>query len=1158
MSDNTVSFKIKITGSDGIKEAEVSVQNLGKAFTGAKGDAESLSKALANSDRMVQALEEVASAVKTLKEDIQKLTDLMGQGIQSATQKLDSIGEGTEKLRDSVNSLNNDTDKLRNSLINSNQAVQAFEQMNSAVQGLQTAMHGLADIYAVQAQAETRLSTVMRNTMDATEADIQAIKNLASAQQELGVIGDEVQLSGAQELATYLGQKESLEKLIPVMNDMIAQQYGYTASAESAVGIATMMGKVMEGQTEALSRYGYSFTEAQKQILKFGTEEERAATLAEVIEESVGGVNAALAATDYGKIVQANNKLGDMKEQLGAIVAPAMTAVDKIASISIAFAGIGKGIATLKSLHTTLKSLTVATKLQEVATKMLGKAGITAAAGTNTLKIAVIGLQAAISFGLFAAVQGLVWLFGKLDGAIKGAKNAKEEFAKASEEARAQFDSETSALQGLIGTIQDENAARADQVEAIAELEEKYPDLVAKYIDEQGHITNLIGLQRELNRLRAGERFRSDREKLEEYKSELEKWKKWQKAATVPGVIDPVGRTGKLFYIDKKVEYWETMVNEQQAQVERNKATEWKARLKDSTREELDRMLEDTRKLGGDWGGTGAGKQSKIADIEAEIASRESAKPTENKAYWEDVRKKKQAEYDAIPTQELGSQKALTLKGEIEEATAKIDSYKIETHPGKTGKKENEAYKAEIQAAEKAQREKETALKNQYLLSGDKEAYDTGMEAAAIEGLEAQKAIAEKYGQDTTKIEQSLIDARIQQRENEYNRKLALLNEASEQEMDCLKEQLENNEITRKEYDLKTQQEEQWNNQLRLKLAEEYGKDTADILRDQHERGIRIEGMHYEAEAELAVTHYSSEQAILTRQLADGLLTQEQYDRQMLEEKVKYYRQLLDLDEAYNKSNTGNTQAWLDARIDLRNFDQSAADKKAQKTGTPLKNAGDAWSGLKGVAGSIRDIKSAIEDTDNAWDALTRTVDGFIGAVKNVTSVIEAIKNITEATRTMAQAKTMATARFVAGNAEESASELASAGVAVSASGVKARAARTEATANAAAAVTGAGKSVASIPWVGAALAVAAIASVIASLARIPKFANGAIVYGPTVGLMGEYPGASGNPEVIAPLSKLQGLLGGGMGRQEVRFRIEGRELVGILNKQNNIYQRNS
>ncbi len=56
-----------------------------------------------------------------------------------------------------------------------------------------------------------------------------------------------------------------------------------------------MMGKVIEGQTGALSRYGYSFTEAQEQILKFGTEEQMAATLAEVIGQAVGGVNKALA-----------------------------------------------------------------------------------------------------------------------------------------------------------------------------------------------------------------------------------------------------------------------------------------------------------------------------------------------------------------------------------------------------------------------------------------------------------------------------------------------------------------------------------------------------------------------------------------------------------------------------------------------------------------------------------------------------------------------------------------------------------------------------------------------------------------------------------------------------------------------------------------------
>jgi TP901 family phage tail tape measure protein len=42
----------------------------------------------------------------------------------------------------------------------------------------------------------------------------------------------------------------------------------------------------------------------------------------------------------------------------------------------------------------------------------------------------------------------------------------------------------------------------------------------------------------------------------------------------------------------------------------------------------------------------------------------------------------------------------------------------------------------------------------------------------------------------------------------------------------------------------------------------------------------------------------------------------------------------------------------------------------------------------------------------------------------------------------------------------------------------------------------------------------------------IPAFANGGIVSGPTIGLMGEYPGARSNPEVIAPLSKLENMLG--------------------------------
>lgn len=173
--------------------------------------------------------------------------------------------------------------------------------------------------YNAQSVAETKLAAVMRNTMNATQDQVQSIMDLTAAQQKLGVIGDEIQLAGAQELSTFVTKKESVERLIPAMNDMLAQQYGLNATQEQAVTIAQMMGKVLDGQTGALSRYGYSFTEAQERVLKHGTELERTAMLSEVLTQYVGGVNEALAQTPEGKLKQAANNAGDLMERMGAL-----------------------------------------------------------------------------------------------------------------------------------------------------------------------------------------------------------------------------------------------------------------------------------------------------------------------------------------------------------------------------------------------------------------------------------------------------------------------------------------------------------------------------------------------------------------------------------------------------------------------------------------------------------------------------------------------------------------------------------------------------------------------------------------------------------------------------------------------------------------------
>jgi hypothetical protein len=80
-----------------------------------------------------------------------------------------------------------------------------------------------------------------------------------------------------------------------------------------------------------------------------------------------------------------------------------------------------------------------------------------------------------------------------------------------------------------------------------------------------------------------------------------------------------------------------------------------------------------------------------------------------------------------------------------------------------------------------------------------------------------------------------------------------------------------------------------------------------------------------------------------------------------------------------------------------------------------------------------------------------------------------------------------------------------------------------------------------------------AVGGVLSAFAAIPKFADGGIVSGPTMGIMGEYAGAKSNPEVIAPLDKLQNMIGGASQNSNVnvsgQFKIQGQDLVMALQK---------
>lgn len=170
---------------------------------------------------------------------------------------------------------------------------------------------------AVQTEAETKLTTVMRQRMNASDKAVKSVESYASALQEAGVVGDEVQLAGAQQLATFLKTDEALKSLMPAMNNLAVQQNGVNVTSQSMVSIGNLMGKVMQGQTSALTRVGITFDEAQEKVLKYGNEQERAAMLAQVITDNVGEMNSAIASTPAGQLQKVKNSFGDIMETLG-------------------------------------------------------------------------------------------------------------------------------------------------------------------------------------------------------------------------------------------------------------------------------------------------------------------------------------------------------------------------------------------------------------------------------------------------------------------------------------------------------------------------------------------------------------------------------------------------------------------------------------------------------------------------------------------------------------------------------------------------------------------------------------------------------------------------------------------------------------------------
>ena len=405
-----------------------------------------------------------------------------------------------EELGRAVRSVQDESEKAKRAVLTWSEASQAIGVLQDTIGELQGVVSDLTSAYQVQLVAETQLQTIMRQRMGATDAEIQSVKDLCSAQQELGVIGDEVQLSGAQQMATFLQNKQSLDVLIPAMNNLVAQQNGLNATNQDAVSIGNMMGKAMQGQVEVLQRVGITFTDAQKQVLQFGNESERAAMLAQVITDNVGNMNAELAKTDAGKWKQTSNWLGDIKEKLGEMVQGIAPAITMLSQLTIAGTGVAKLstsiYASVKAVYTLTTSTQILSQTKTAAisiSRVLSACyhgetigATTAAVATRALGVAVKSLLVSTGVGLAVVALGeaISYLTSSSDDATNsvGKLSEAEEQAKAAHQQTAQqIASVRSEMDLNIAKLKDFKGNKEQEKSLVQQMNSKYGEAIGYY-----------------------------------------------------------------------------------------------------------------------------------------------------------------------------------------------------------------------------------------------------------------------------------------------------------------------------------------------------------------------------------------------------------------------------------------------------------------------------------------------------------------------------------------------------------------------------------------------------------------------------------------------------------------------------------------------------
>lgn len=269
-------------------------------------------------------------SILSFQDKMSAVIEKVSQTLKTATQSSNVAQKSFENLENTANNVSNGFSSMQSSIITLSSAFQLFNQVKGIISGVNAKVNEFISYTQTEMRMQDQLSIITKQRIGLTDDEIRSLYDLASAQQRVGIVGDEVTVAGMAGIAAFVRQKSSIEALTPVMDNLAVKMYGYNATAESMDMISKSLGKAMLGDVGALSRMGVKIDDNQKKWLMTLNEEQRAIELANLITSVTGDMNEEMAKTPFGQMTQATNRLSDSYEKLGAILLPLQVKITEL------------------------------------------------------------------------------------------------------------------------------------------------------------------------------------------------------------------------------------------------------------------------------------------------------------------------------------------------------------------------------------------------------------------------------------------------------------------------------------------------------------------------------------------------------------------------------------------------------------------------------------------------------------------------------------------------------------------------------------------------------------------------------------------------------------------------------------------------------------